>query len=125
MQPTKTDQHGPLDLRCSFCAKSQRDVAKLVAGPNVQICDECVDICADILAEDRKEAPPLGSSATSPVWGTNCVVTASSQVATSCSLCRMPTPVEHMLSIPARGALCRGCIGAIEGAVALAREHAT
>ena len=40
-------------LRCSFCNKSQREVRKLIAGPNVYICDECVDICLDIIAEDR------------------------------------------------------------------------
>jgi ATP-dependent Clp protease ATP-binding subunit ClpX len=40
-------------LRCSFCNKSQREVRKLIAGPSVYICDECVDICLDIIAEDR------------------------------------------------------------------------
>src|SRR5882672_3501595 len=43
-------------LRCSFCNKSQRDVKKLIAGPTVYICDECVDICLDIIS-DEKEAP--------------------------------------------------------------------
>ena len=51
-------RENPSDLlRCSFCNKSQREVRKLIAGPNVYICDECVDICLDIIAEDRaKEA---------------------------------------------------------------------
>ncbi len=40
-------------LRCSFCNKSQREVKKLIAGPAVFICDECVDICLDIIAEDK------------------------------------------------------------------------
>src|SRR4029453_10845295 len=40
-------------LRCSFCNKSQRDVKKLIRGPTVYICDEWVDICLDIIAEDR------------------------------------------------------------------------
>src|ERR1700750_1395683 len=40
-------------LRCSFCNKSQREVKKLIAGPTVFICDECVDICLDIIAEHR------------------------------------------------------------------------
>src|SRR4051812_8677666 len=44
-------------LRCSFCNKSRRDVKKLIAGPTVYICDECVDICLDIIAEDRKDEP--------------------------------------------------------------------
>ena len=41
-------------LRCSFCNKDQRDVKKLIAGPTVYICDECVDICLDIIAEERE-----------------------------------------------------------------------
>lgn len=40
-------------LRCSFCGKSQKEVQKLIAGPSVFICNECVDICQDILSEDR------------------------------------------------------------------------
>ena len=44
---------GDDQLRCSFCNKSQREVKKLIAGPTVFICDECVDICLDIIAEDR------------------------------------------------------------------------
>ena len=44
-------------LRCSFCGKSQREVKKLIAGPTVFICDECVDICQDIIAEDRTIEP--------------------------------------------------------------------
>ena len=39
-------------LLCSFCAKSKRQVEKLIAGPNVYICDECVDLCNEILEEE-------------------------------------------------------------------------
>ena len=42
----------PSTLYCSFCGKSQDDVRKLVAGPNVYICDECVELCNDILVEE-------------------------------------------------------------------------
>ena len=45
-------------LRCSFCNKDQRDVKKLIAGPTVYICDECVDICLDIIAEEREPDEP-------------------------------------------------------------------
>ena len=55
------------DLRCSFCNKGQRDVRKLIAGPNVYICDECVDICLDIIAEEREpEEGPLKSHLPKP-----------------------------------------------------------
>ena len=41
-------------LRCSFCNKEQNDVRKLIAGPTVFICDECVDVCNDIIADDNR-----------------------------------------------------------------------
>ncbi len=47
-------ESGDEALRCSFCNKSQREVKKLIAGPTVFICDECVDICLDIIAEERE-----------------------------------------------------------------------
>jgi ATP-dependent Clp protease ATP-binding subunit ClpX len=47
-------------LRCSFCNKNQRDVKKLIAGPTVYICDECVDICLDIIAEEREPEEQKG-----------------------------------------------------------------
>ncbi len=40
-------------LRCSFCAKGQNEVKKLIAGPGVYICDECIDLCTDIIEEER------------------------------------------------------------------------
>ncbi|KAA0911398.1 ATP-dependent Clp protease ATP-binding subunit ClpX [Pusillimonas sp. ANT_WB101] len=43
-------------LRCSFCNKSQHEVRKLIAGPSVFICDECIDLCNDIITEESQEA---------------------------------------------------------------------
>ena len=43
-------------LYCSFCAKSQHEVRKLIAGPTVFICDECVELCMDIIREEHKSA---------------------------------------------------------------------
>ena len=48
------DDKGKL-LYCSFCGKSQNDVRKLIAGPSVFICDECVDLCNDIIREEILE----------------------------------------------------------------------
>ena len=53
-------------LRCSFCNKSQREVKKLIAGPTVFICDECVDICLDIIAEDRMQEQQQDESLPKP-----------------------------------------------------------
>lgn len=41
-------------LYCSFCGKSQHEVRKLIAGPTVFICDECVELCMDIIREETK-----------------------------------------------------------------------
>ena len=43
-------------LYCSFCGKSQHEVRKLIAGPTVFICDECVELCMDIIREESKSA---------------------------------------------------------------------
>jgi len=45
-------------LYCSFCGKSQHEVRKLIAGPSVFVCDECVDLCNDIIREEIKEISP-------------------------------------------------------------------
>ncbi len=52
------DKHGDNEklLYCSFCGKSQNEVRKLIAGPSVFICDECVDLCNDIIQEEVQEA---------------------------------------------------------------------
>ncbi|MBI2058617.1 MAG: ATP-dependent Clp protease ATP-binding subunit ClpX [Nitrospirae bacterium] len=47
-------------LVCSFCGKSQNEVRKLIAGPSVYICDECVELCNDIIAEGEKEDRRFG-----------------------------------------------------------------
>jgi ATP-dependent Clp protease ATP-binding subunit ClpX len=48
-------------LRCSFCGKSQYEVLKLIAGPTVFICDECIDLCNDILKEEAKRSGSVAS----------------------------------------------------------------
>ncbi|MBO1751612.1 ATP-dependent Clp protease ATP-binding subunit ClpX [Actinotalea sp. BY-33] len=47
-------------LKCSFCGKSQKQVKKLIAGPGVYICDECIDLCNEIIEEELAEATEVG-----------------------------------------------------------------
>ena len=54
-------------LRCSFCNKDQNDVRKLIAGPTVFICDECVEVCNDIIADDNRFQRPDGTRSALPV----------------------------------------------------------
>ena len=57
---SKYDSH----LKCSFCGKSQEQVRKLIAGPGVYICDECVDLCNEILDEELMDGPAPAPSPT-------------------------------------------------------------
>src|SRR5215813_6488897 len=50
------------NLACSFCGKSQKEVKKLIAGPTVYICDECIELCNDIIAEEASRDSERGSS---------------------------------------------------------------
>jgi ATP-dependent Clp protease ATP-binding subunit ClpX len=60
--PGKRDDQG--NLSCSFCGKSQKEVKKLIAGPTVYICDECIGLCNDIIAEEiEKESESFGLTA--------------------------------------------------------------
>ena len=49
------------ELKCSFCGKNQDGVKKLIAGPNVFICDECIQLCNEIIAEEAIAAPSEGN----------------------------------------------------------------
>ena len=55
-ETTNSSDDGGKLLYCSFCGKSQHEVRKLIAGPSVFICDECVDLCNDIIREEVQES---------------------------------------------------------------------
>ena len=54
MSKATTSGESKNTLYCSFCGKSQHEVRKLIAGPTVFICDECVELCMDIIREEHK-----------------------------------------------------------------------
>ncbi|MFO0723173.1 MAG: ATP-dependent Clp protease ATP-binding subunit ClpX [Myxococcota bacterium] len=56
---SRRDQRN-INLSCSFCGKGQREVKKLIAGPTVYICDECIRLCNDIIAEEKAKDHALG-----------------------------------------------------------------
>jgi bacterioferritin-associated ferredoxin len=97
--------------RCSFCSKTEQDVRKLIAGPTVYICEECVDLCNDILAEEFREKPKTEKKApahidrvpASPLQG--------------CLLCRLPKEAEDLTYIPDRGTICSACLDAIRAVI--------
>ena len=64
MDRRRDDGHG--NLQCSFCGKSQKEVKKLIAGPTVYICDECIGLCNDIIAEEVEREESLTTSTPLP-----------------------------------------------------------
>jgi ATP-dependent Clp protease ATP-binding subunit ClpX len=103
-------------LRCSFCNQSQADVRKLVAGPNVFICDECVQVCSSITLDDD---PPSAAEQAPSQQSTR------STVIVPCKLCELKFPLEDALVVAERGFLCPGCILAVNAALAQKREIAS
>jgi len=61
MSDEKMDGKGEKLLYCSFCGKSQHEVRKLIAGPSVFVCDECVELCNDIIREEVHDSPEAGA----------------------------------------------------------------
>ena len=86
----------PDGRKCSFCQKSLRDIARLIAGRGVFICDECVGRCVRTLREESDEGNPHDM--------------------TSCALCDVKFPSEYRLDVPSRGPLCAPCAEAVVGA---------
>ena len=64
MSDKETDNDRKQDklLYCSFCGKSQNDVRKLIAGPSVFVCDECVELCNEIIREESEDGETDGAS---------------------------------------------------------------
>ena len=108
----------PPDLRCSFCNKSQQAVEKLIAGPKVYICDKCVGICNDILAENRMLVgnparlpdPPSFEDEVEPL---DHPPSASDVRLVRCRLCGQVSAVEFCLPVAQRGWVCGACLDAV------------
>ena len=109
-------------LRCSFCAKSQNDVRKLIAGPKVYICDRCVELCNDILAEEREDQAREGaaSEAEQPEESSLGPLPAG---AADCALCGGATAAGFLVAVKDRGFLCFACLDAIREASEPASGH--
>ena len=101
----------PEILRCSFCGKSQDEVRKLIAGPAVMICDECVEVCVDVIFDDAVQ-PADKDPQERERWRAIAAKVAVKPESSICSLCG--TAGHDMLSIGSRGLLCGDCADAIE-----------
>jgi hypothetical protein len=109
------------DLRCSFCDKYKDDVRKLIAGPTVFICDECVSVCVEIISDDNRfETAKLSSepAATADPRPAGLPPIAPAGDAVTCTLCGQDALATEVLVIEKRGVLCSACADAVEDALA-------
>jgi ATP-dependent Clp protease ATP-binding subunit ClpX len=102
--------------RCAFCEKTSSDDVTLIAGPSVFICNECVDVCVDIIVQARhtSEVPPAGST------GIDRLVRESAR---TCGLCGSLALAGRVLPIENRGVLCGECADAVEDALSRGRPR--
>ena len=89
-------------LRCSFCNKSRGEGVRVIAGPGVSICRECVGICNRILAEDGAEGR-AANDAPDRRFDEN----------GGCGLCGNSRRLEEMVSVPGCGRICPVCLAAV------------
>jgi ATP-dependent Clp protease ATP-binding subunit ClpX len=90
-------------VKCSFCGKTQKQVKKLIAGPGVYICDECIDLCNDIIAEERDETTELSfEDLPKPRRSSTSSTTTSSGRSTPRRSCRSPSTTTTSGCRPAR-----------------------
>jgi len=105
-------------MRCSFCNKPDSDVRKLIAGPKVFICDECVELCVTIIVNDEQ----LKNRSEAEDADLRRRAAAAFQVKRgACSLCGTSKPLLELLPIGDRGVLCGDCTDAIENEIAKGR----
>jgi hypothetical protein len=96
---------------CSFCGKSQSEVRKLVAGPSVHICDECIELCKNILVEDldadgeRRSKSAKGRSRENRL----------------CGICMEERESDELIFLPHAAYMCAGCLEDIQ---AVRDQHA-
>ena len=91
-------------LVCSFCGKSQDEVRKLIAGPTVYICNECIDLCNDIIRDEADFDQPVSENAAEPK---------ETRQKPICALCTQPRGLTDLVHIAAGMRLCTVCLEAI------------
>lgn len=106
-------------VRCSFCKKTQNEVRKIIAGPAAFICDECVEVCVDVIFNDIGFEHIAPDSAEGGRWRS--IATKITGEPGSCGLCGKAALQQNLLPIEGRGMLCGECADAIEDALAQGR----
>jgi len=100
----------PSALHCSFCEKPQDEIRRLVASPSASICDECIDVCSDILktAGDAADPPRMVARYRQSVPAE------VPEDHIQCFLCGGVVPIGHAVRFARRGDLCVSCVVAVQ-----------
>ena len=91
---------------CSFCGKEQHEVKKLVAGPTVFICDECVELCRGIIAEERERDADRAAGST--------LSDGNPKAERLCGICMEPRETDELVFLPHAAYLCATCLDEIQ-----------
>jgi hypothetical protein len=89
---------------CSFCGKNQSEVCKLVAGPAVYICDECIELCKNILAEELADGEQSKSKS----------ARADAKKNGLCGICMEERESDELIFLPHAAYMCAGCLEDIQ-----------
>ena len=87
-------------LYCSFCGKSQHEVRKLIAGPSVFVCDECVELCKNIVAQEVDPGEKAKTKAAK----------AKARESRLCGVCMEPRETDELIFLPHAAYMCAGCL---------------
>jgi hypothetical protein len=93
-------------LACSFCGKHQQEVRKMIAGPSVHICDECVKLCGGIMAEELEAAKGSDATSKKPVG--------DAKEDRLCGICMEARETEELIFLPHAAYMCAGCLEDIQ-----------
>ncbi|MGE5218886.1 MAG: ClpX C4-type zinc finger protein [Chloroflexota bacterium] len=100
--PTFDDEAKP--IACSFCGKDQNEVRKLVAGPSVHICDECVELCRNIVGEEAEGGEKSKAKSEK----------AKAKKSRLCGICMEPRETDELIFLPHAAYLCADCLEDIQ-----------
>jgi hypothetical protein len=89
---------------CSFCSKHQGEVRQLIAGPSVHICDECVELCKDIIAQEIDTGDGVKRK----------TAKTKSKETRLCGICMEPRETDELIFLPHAAYLCAGCLEDIQ-----------
>lgn len=89
-------------LSCCFCGKDQNEVPKLIAGPTVHICNECVDLCNDILSAEVEADASVGATSEADAK--------QSRKDRLCGVCMEPRETDELIFLPHAAYMCASCL---------------